>query len=44
MSELSVHLDQPSEIKGNILLIDDLSENLKLLTSNSKFKTVAIDT
>jgi len=32
MSELSVHLDQPSEIKGNILLIDDLSENLKLLT------------
>ena len=32
MSELSVHLDQPSEIKDNILLIDDLPENLKLLT------------
>ncbi len=32
LSELSMHPDQPSEIKGNILLIDDLPENLKLLT------------
>lgn len=32
MNERSVHLDQQSEIKGNILLIDDLPENLKLLT------------
>ncbi len=31
MNELSVHPD-PSETKGNILLIDDLPENLKLLT------------
>ena len=31
MNELSVHLN-PSDPKGNILLIDDLPENLKLLT------------
>ncbi len=32
MSELSVYFDRPSETKGNILLIDDLPGNLKLLT------------
>jgi two-component system cell cycle response regulator len=32
MNELSLHPDQTTDIKGNILLIDDLPENLKLLT------------
>lgn len=32
MNTLSLRSDHPSEIKGNILLIDDLPENLKLLT------------
>ena len=32
INEFPVHLDPQSETKGNILLIDDLPENLKLLT------------
>lgn len=32
LSEYSVNLNFPPETKGNILLIDDLPENLKLLT------------
>jgi diguanylate cyclase (GGDEF)-like protein len=32
MNILSVHPNHPQETKGNILLIDDLPENLKLLT------------